>query len=556
MRRVNSVVALALAFLVCFAYHSPLSANVLDRDCDPVILDGGQLNDLIGLSPDKVVAFRYSSGWVQIPLQIDERALNDFGTVYDTIPLGVTTVGYADAGTFAGADPDPTFDSNDELVFMAKDAGDRVPSGTPNPAGVILGSRVEVIVGNPLNGQACYVYLFETDGTLNPGAGTSYVTYTFNLLSGPYLTTYNTLVGPNPENSQVTTPHYATHFSDRWIRDELNVFTGVASGVDILDRHKNAFAPGNCVRTEDTFSAGEGAFFVNKSGPVRGIRSYIGANSGPFTQREHFFYERRHDVVTYLRVHPIGSIVDFYDYGPAGGSLIYYNDLNLGGVTIDGNPVPDVVAPGQIVWEMVTGIQGTATYAHTITTDIVGLTYTSYYEDDLTPITTQCTGDVYALGSSGPFINVPIPNTDPGLGPFNIFVTTRSAYFDPPYQTTTLALQRYSQGTTPLIAGKVPTAVGELPHAGVRLAQSFPNPFRDRTSIGFSAPRGTTVTLRVYDVSGRFVRTLHDGEVTGDETLVSWDGLDHNGRRAASGVYFYRLDTGIFVQTRKLVLLD
>ena len=59
---------------------------------------------------------------------------------------------------------------------------------------------------------------------------------------------------------------------------------------DILDRHKNLFAPGNCGRSENTFSDGAGAIIVNKNGPVRAIRSYIGANSGTYTHREHLFY--------------------------------------------------------------------------------------------------------------------------------------------------------------------------------------------------------------------------------------------------------------------------
>jgi hypothetical protein len=81
------------------------------------------------------------------------------------------------------------------------------------------------------------------------------------------------------------------------------VRSGGATGADILDRHKNLFAPGNCVRSEDTFSAAEGAFIVNKSGPVRALRAYIGANSGPYTGRLHVFYARRELITTYLRVH-------------------------------------------------------------------------------------------------------------------------------------------------------------------------------------------------------------------------------------------------------------
>ena len=93
--------------------------------------------------------------------------------------------------------------------------------------------------------------------------------------------------------------------------------------------------PANCGRSEDTFDDAEGAFIVNKDGPVRAIRSYIGANSGPNTQREHIFYDQREDVRTFLRVHAIPGIMDFFDYSPRGRAtgMIYSNDKNPTGVT-------------------------------------------------------------------------------------------------------------------------------------------------------------------------------------------------------------------------------
>jgi S-layer homology domain len=225
------------------------------------------------------------------------------------------------------------------------------------------------------------------------------------------------------------------------------VLVGGATGVDILDRHKNLFAPGNCTRSEDTFSDGEGAFFVNKDGPVRAIRSYMGANSGPLTQRTHIFYQRRHDITTYLRVHAIPGIVDFFDYSPAASGMIYYDDLNLSGVTIDGSP--DSVITGSVRWELVNGPQGAVTHAHSISTDIPGFTYTLYYLDSTTPPETQCTGDAFAYGSSGPRIAQWIPCTDPSMACANYLNTTRYLYYDPPGMTVAAAANHYSQATNP-----------------------------------------------------------------------------------------------------------
>jgi flagellar hook assembly protein FlgD len=62
-------------------------------------------------------------------------------------------------------------------------------------------------------------------------------------------------------------------------------------------------------------------------------------------------------------------------------------------------------------------------------------------------------------------------------------------------------------------------------------------------------------SLRVYDVSGRLIRSLVDGRLPAGMHEVMWNGRDENGAMAASGVYFYRLSAGEIVQTRKMVLL-
>ena len=112
---------------------------------------------------------------------------------------------------------------------------------------------------------------------------------------------------------------------------------GGASGADILDRHKNLFAPGNCGRSEDTFSAAEGAFIVNKSGPVRAMRGYIGRQQRPATPSAlHVFYERREDITTVPAGPRDRGVMDFFDYSPAASGMTYRNNRNTGGVTVDG----------------------------------------------------------------------------------------------------------------------------------------------------------------------------------------------------------------------------
>ena len=440
-----------------FTLWSSPAASTLNRLADPVVLTGADVPWLTGIDPNDLVAFRYDGGWQQIPVQVDERAFKDFGDIYGSGgPYGATELIYTDSGTFTGPDPDATLDDDDEIVFMAKDAAGAAPSSS-EPTGIVPGSAAEVTITDPLDAAASgSVYLFHSDDTLDPGAGRQYVSYTFDLLSGDYLETYNAWDGPNPEDSVATTPYYSHHFSDRWISDEIRVTTGAASGVDILDRHKNLFAPGNCGRSENTFSDGEGAFIVNKSGPVRALRSYIGANSGPLTQRENIFYERRQDIRTFLRVHAIGGMMDFFDYSPAASGMTYYNDLNTSGVTIDGNP--DSVTLGGIQWEMVTGPQGSLVMTGSVLTNIAGFAPTSYYLDDSTPSVTQCTGDAFAYGSSGTFITQSIPCTDPSLDCTYYLHSTRTIYYDAPGLTATDAEEISSQASAPLTYAVSPSA--------------------------------------------------------------------------------------------------
>ena len=89
----------------------------------------------------------------------------------------------------------------------------------------------------------------------------------------------------------------------------------------------------------------------------------------------------------------------------------------------------------------------------------------------------------------------------------------------------------------------------------VVLRQNRPNPFNPITTIAYGLPAPGHVTLRVYDVAGRRLRTLVDGEQPAGWREAAWNGLDENGRPAASGVYLYRLSAHGSVRTMKMILL-
>jgi hypothetical protein len=88
-----------------------------------------------------------------------------------------------------------------------------------------------------------------------------------------------------------------------------------------------------------------------------------------------------------------------------------------------------------------------------------------------------------------------------------------------------------------------------------RLQQNVPNPFNPVTKIAFDVPSGgAIVALRIYDVSGRLVRTLVDGYKPAGTRSVSWYGRDDQGRPVASGIYFYHLTAPSFSERKKMVL--
>jgi len=87
------------------------------------------------------------------------------------------------------------------------------------------------------------------------------------------------------------------------------------------------------------------------------------------------------------------------------------------------------------------------------------------------------------------------------------------------------------------------------------LSQNYPNPFSHRTGIPFGLASEENVTIRIYDVRGRLVRTLVDGQRKAAAQTITWDGRDTRGTRVAAGIYFYRLEAGAFVQTKKMVVV-
>jgi hypothetical protein len=155
-------------------------------------------------------------------------------------------------------------------------------------------------------------------------------------------------------------------------------------------------------------------------------------------------------------------------------------------------------------------------------------------------------------------------STDPDFTPTPtdlVHTTTGIEWYDPEYDGWNVyykatAVDDAGNESDPATDG-APTAVtGPVIPKKLALYQNTPNPFNPTTQIRFDVPDdGTRVTLAIYDVSGRLVRSIVDNYVTAGRKSVTWDGTDTNGSPVSSGIYFYRLATGKRTLTKKMVLL-
>lgn len=101
-----------------------------------------------------------------------------------------------------------------------------------------------------------------------------------------------------------------------------------------------------------------------------------------------------------------------------------------------------------------------------------------------------------------------------------------------------------------------PSVVIETPaRRAAVLFPATPNPFRAATTIRFDLPHGDRVALRIYDLGGRLVCSLFEGEIGAGSRSVDWDGRDAAGSAVSAGVYFYSLETRTEELRRKTIRL-
>jgi hypothetical protein len=379
-----------------------------NRYVDPTATTGDALGT--GVPVGRLLGYRWNvhaKKFTQIPFQVDEMAerylANDtsgFAAYSETDPH-LAYVWDEDRFRWTASDPndpchavadaptstDPVagLDTNDELAFMASDAGPAAPSDAPLPKGVVGAYRVAVADPRAPDGPGYVYVMLAGDGKGAPrpayDATNGYVRYepdadsdTFLFSQSSYSDYGNAAAGPwldpttgichtdktdwkrrRPKDSAwIRTPRYAFRYDGRWLMTQIRVAPSADSnsgddwtyGPDLVDQWKaRAFQqrPGGetpcCGYEEEVGNWGGSSTLMGwRGGPVRVIRATWGADSGTNVVRTEVFYRDEVRMRTDLRVHPIppgDGIYAQWDFN-AGRVTRYYNAYKPDGVAVDG----------------------------------------------------------------------------------------------------------------------------------------------------------------------------------------------------------------------------
>ena len=93
-----------------------------------------------------------------------------------------------------------------------------------------------------------------------------------------------------------------------------------------------------------------------------------------------------------------------------------------------------------------------------------------------------------------------------------------------------------------------------VPISNIQLS-NYPNPFNPTTTISFSIPTESKVDLSIYNIKGQKIKTLLSEQFSAGQHSVMWDGKDSNDKQVSSGIFLYKLKTGDFQQTKKMMLI-
>ena len=192
-----------------------------------------------------------------------------------------------------------------------------------------------------------------------------------------------------------------------------------------------------------------------------------------------------------------------------------------------------------------------------IARNMLGEWYISYWGVN----TSANIGTIHKFASD--FSGDPLEVSSPHAGPADIFFRTLTATGkvidaeDAKANTGVLVIPNFNGNTVNFLSlTNLSNYESEvyIPHY-VSLKQNYPNPFNPITTINYQLLNQSDVVITIYDISGRKVRELINGNESAGYKSVMWNSRDDYGQMVSGGAYFYNLQTGDYNQTRKMILL-
>ncbi len=555
------------------------------RIYEPVVVRGDALEPFYDVPISEIFMYAYNDSaktWAMMPFQIDEM-------IFAEDPFKPGQPGAMQ--DFYSIPDDGLLDFRDELVFMARDLGDRAEDTDwiSDEASKTF-QRLELKVMDPENTGTCsYGYL-----------------YCSSTISDPVPTPYSFAF--DPENSVVSNKYYSIRLSDKTgLIEDIAILPPFGSGVDIFDTQKLRFIglldlsffvipigkSGHPAASErdnihlyDEFDPDNYHLWYTRKPVVRLIREvrqtirfgefvldmlafyvktkfypYSGAISGGASLNpEDLKKEFNTDEDVYVE---LDLLRQSWDFNEAATNMKFYNKYN-DGILIDGLPdAPDKTIDLPIKeWTLTSGDQGSM-FAHVTFEDQSWLSTDLYFFDnreggqgDESFVQGGDTGDSVSFGDQG----ILFKNLDQDSVSLELGFT---AYFLPKNLGKADGQQMAHNVENPVIVSSrvstFSTAV-EQPNAetvpkNFELFQNYPNPFNSATKIVFHLPESGHVNLRIVDITGKVVKTLADDNFSAGKHEIFWDGTDSNFQQVATGIYFYQMKSDKFSSERKLILL-
>lgn len=523
----------------------------IDRPFEPLVVCGDSTLSAAMLDVERMRlwAFRAQQGlWELVPSQVDE--VNPKVRPWDRY--------FVSEDSLHGV-----FDLDDELVVMARDLGQKADTTQWPPTSDSL--RFELAFFDSLDGSTGYLYL-------HWAAPTAEVPTLYELAY-------------DSASDNISTLAYQVGFNGTGQLADVFLSAEVGgAGIDLFDRFKLRAIASWVIfpiyLDEDLFVA-ERAYA--RVGPVRVVRNLDARFKGkigpvdvdrPFTQTVLFYpYSASFELppLPLDGAKEIGVNVSVlrasWDMNANAAGMRFFSAGNMAGVIVDGqkDQINASCSPGKLNWTLLTGAQGTVLNIFRVPE--LGDKIELYYHDATDGTTadrhvlSRDTGDMLSYGDNGFLLSGNIQNY---FGPGVTFSVGYTNYFLPPNVPPEQAAKMCEQAEHPLqctvTLQRRASSPSGVTTSGVRGPRNFglvawPNPCNGATTICFQLERQQRVVVDVYDVHGRWVTRLAEGERTPGSHALRWEIQSGQGQGLPSGLYFVRLTAGASAVVQKVLLV-